>query len=346
MRINGHGHILPEPFQIPNFMKDKKLFYIDENKKFMRQGEWSRPITAPSFFLKEKLEWMKKHNIDHSVMLCLSQLYCNGWKKKDCEDGIRFQNDFNAFIQSEYPKKFTCGFVVQPCYIDQALKEIDRCVNKLRLRVLCLPTHFLNPQKEWTSVAESDVDPIFEMADKHKLAIQIHPYDADKMIALKNHYWRFHLIWMMAQCADTLHVFTLRDLPNKYRNIRTSFAHGGMLGIANYGRRVQGYDGRPDIFKNLQDPRKTLGHKNLFFDTLVHDSHTLELLKKRVGVNQIIMGLDDPYPLGEMEDIGTSYPGRVLDYAIENGVFTKKEGKNIWHKNVLDWLGIKKEDFL
>ena len=56
MRINGHGHILPEPHQIPQFMKDKKLFWIDDNKKFMRQGNWSRPITDPSFFLKEKLE--------------------------------------------------------------------------------------------------------------------------------------------------------------------------------------------------------------------------------------------------------------------------------------------------
>jgi len=164
------------------------------------------------------------------------------------------------------------------------------------------------------------------------------------MISLKNKYWRFHLVWMMAQCADTLHLFTLRDLPNKYPNVRTSFAHGGMLGIVNYGRRVQGFDGRPDIFKQLQDPRKTLGHKNIYFDTLVHDSHTLELLKKRVGCSQIIMGLDDPFPLGEMEGIGTSYPGRVLDYAIETGTITEKEGRDIWGKNVLDWLGLKKED--
>ena len=57
MRINGHGHILPEPFQIPKFMKDKKLFWIDEDKKFMRQGDWSRPINGPGFFVKEKLEW-------------------------------------------------------------------------------------------------------------------------------------------------------------------------------------------------------------------------------------------------------------------------------------------------
>lgn len=345
MRINGHGHILPEPSQIPRFLKEKKLFWIDDDKKFMRQGDWSRPINGASFFVKEKIEWMNKYNIDHGVMLCLSQLYCNGWQKKDCEDGIRFQNDFNASVQNEYPEKFTCGFVVQPLYIDQALKEMERCVNELGLKVLCLPTHFLNSNGEWLSTAEKDVDPIYELANKYGLAIQIHPYDGEKMIALKNQYWRFHLIWMMAQCADTLHLFTLRDLPNKFPNLRTSFAHGGMLGIANYGRRIQGFDGRPDIFEELEDPRKTLGHKNLYFDTLVHDSHTLDLLKKRVGVSQLIMGLDDPFPLGEIEGVGTSYPGRVLDYAVETGILTQQEEKDIWNKNVLAWLNMKQEDF-
>ena len=114
-----------------------------------------------------------------------------------------------------------------------------------------------------------------------------------------------------------------------------------MLAIANYGRRIQGYDGRPDIFDELQDPRKTLGHENLYFDTLVHDSYTLELLKKRVGASQIIMGLDDPFPLGEIEGVGTSYPGRVLDYARKTGIITEQEEKDICHKNVVDWLGLK-----
>ena len=215
MRINGHGHILPEPSQVPRFMKEKKLFWIDADKRFMRQGSWARPIEGPGHFIKGKMEWMSQHKIDHGVMLCLSQLYCNGWKKQDCVDAITFQNDFNASIQKQYPKKFTCGFVVQPLYMDHALKEIERCVNNHSLKLLCLPTHFLNKNGDWLSVADSYVDPIFELANKYGLAIQIHPYDGEKMVALKNQYWRFHLIWMMAQCADTLHVFTLRDLPNK-----------------------------------------------------------------------------------------------------------------------------------
>lgn len=340
MKINAHSHLLPEPNQIPEFLKKKKLFYIDSDKKFMRQGDWSRPITHPSFFIDNKLEWMKTHQIDHAVILTLSQLYCNGWKKQDSLDTIRFQNDFNSSIQTKYSDKFTCGFVVQPLYISDALKEIERCVTDLNLKVLCLPTHFLSNQDKWISVADSYADPIFDLANKYSLAIQIHPYDGEKMIKLENKFWRFHLIWMLAQCADTYHLFTLRGMPNKYPNIRTCFAHGCMLGMANYGRRLQGYDGRPDIFNESENPRNYLSHKNLFFDSIVHDSYTLELMKKRVGVSQIVAGLDDPYPLGEIENIGTSFPGRVIDYAVKNGILKKNEANEIWNENVIRWLGV------
>ena len=339
MKINAHSHLLPEPNQIPEFLKKKKLFSIDSDKKFMRQGDWRRPITHPSFFINEKLKWMKNYGIDHAVVLCLSQLYCNGWKRKDTFDAIRFQNDFNSSIQEQYSQTFTCSFVVQPLYISDALKEIERCVSKLNLKVLCLPTHFISSDGKWISIADEQVDPIFELANKYSLSIQIHPYDAEKMVNLEDKFWRFHLVWMLAQCADTFHLFTLRGIPNKYPNIRTCFAHGCMLGIANYGRRLQGFDGRPDLFKETTNPRSFLIHKNLFFDTLVHDSFTLELMKKRVGVSQIVAGLDDPYPLGEMEDVGSSFPGRVIDYAVETGIISKQESNKIWKDNVLNWLG-------
>lgn len=339
LKINGHGHILPEPNEIPKFMKERKLFWIDDDKKFMRQGDWARPITDPSFFFDEKIEWMEKYHIDHGVMLNLSQVYCNGWSKQEAHDAIRWQNDFNASVQQRRPDKFSSGFVVQPLYLDDALAEIERCVEKLNMRVLCLPTHFLNKENEWLSVVDDSTMPIFEMADKYGLAIEIHPYDGEKMVALKDAYWRFHLVWMMAQTADTLHFYALKDLVNRFPNIRTCFAHGCMLGQANYGRRLQGFDGRPDLFTQTKDPRASLGHPNLFFDTLVHDSYTLQLLKIRVGADQIVAGLDDPYPLGEMEGVANSYPGRVIDFAVEVDILSQNEADRIWYDNVLRWLG-------
>ena len=51
------------------------------------------------------------------------------------------------------------------------------------------------------------------------------------------------------------------------------------------------------------------------------------------------MGLDDPYPLGEMEsEQQSSYPGKILDLAIERDIITEDERDAIWEENVIQWL--------
>lgn len=340
MRINGHSHLLPNPEQIPQFMKDKEIFWIDNDRKFMRQKYWARPITAESFFLDEKLTWMDDNSIDHAVVLNLSQLYGNGLTLKDMKQALRFQNDFNAQVQAENPKRFTTGFVVHAGFIDGALWEIERCVEKLGLQVLCLPTHYLDTAGNWKGIFNAETEPILELANKYNLAIEVHPYDGEKFIKLENISWRFHLIWMLAQCADSYHFYTLNGYYEKYPNIRTCFAHGGQLNHINIGRRTQGFDGRPDLFEGQTRPRKAVGHPNIFFDTLVHDTISFEvMLKRQQNTNQIIMGLDDPYPLGEMEsDAQSSYPGKLLDLVLEEKLITQQQHSEIWEKNVVRWL--------
>ncbi len=339
MRINGHGHLLPTPEQIPQFMKDKKYFWVDDERKFMHQGEWRRPITDPSFFLDEKLEWMAQNDIQHELVLSLSQLYCNGVSEVETFDIIRFQNDFNAEVQQQHPDKFTTGFVVQPAHMQQALEEIERCVNDHKMSLLCLSTHYQNYDGQWVSVADESVAPIWALANELNLAIEIHPYDAGKMVNLKDQYWRNHLVWMMAQTADTYLMFVLNGFANKYPSVRTCFAHGNMLGLANHGRVIQGVEGRPDLFPGVSHPNNTLGSPNVFFDTLVHDVATLQLMINRVGASQLVWGVDDPYPLGEMATVDGCYPGIFLDQAEKADIISASDKAAIMGKNVVNWLG-------
>ena len=53
-----------------------------------------------------------------------------------------------------------------------------------------------------------------------------------------------------------------------------------------------------------------------------------------------MMGLDDPYPLGEMEGIGTSLPGRVVDYAVKPYPPLNRKERTSGIRMCLDWLGI------
>src|SRR5690625_3640703 len=86
-------------------------------------------------------------------------------------------------------------------------------------------------------------------------------------------------------------------------------------------------------------PRKSVAHKNIYFDTLVHDTGSLKLLVKNQTPHQIVAGLDDPYPLGEMESAPqSSYPGKLLDLAVEQEIISTQERDDIWEKNVLNWL--------
>ncbi|WP_044101468.1 amidohydrolase family protein [Neolewinella persica] len=349
LRINGHSHLLPYPAQIPAYLKDQEIFWIDEDRKYMLQKNWKRPVTDSSFFLDEKLEWMERNRIDHSVVLNLSQLYGNGLRIQDMKQALRFQNDFNAGVQRDHPKKFTCGFVVHAGFIDGACWEIERCVEELEMQLLCLPTHYMDTSGTWRGIFDEETAPIFELANKYKLAIEIHPYDGEKFIKLENTAWRFHLVWMIAQCADAYHFYTLNGLYDKYPDIRVCFAHGGQLNHLNIGRRTQGFDGRPDLFEGKVRPRKAVGHPNIYFDTLVHDTISLELMVRRQkGTDQILLGLDDPYPLGEMEsERQSSYPGKLLDLAVEEGVISTQQREEIWCDNVIRWLcGDAQEKFM
>jgi aminocarboxymuconate-semialdehyde decarboxylase len=93
------------------------------------------------------------------------------------------------------------------------------------------------------------------------------------------------------------------------------------------------------LFEGKSHPRKAVGHKNIFFDTLVHDTGGLELLIKNQGSKQVLMGLDDPYPLGEMEsEKQSSYPGKILDLAMDRDIITEIERDAIWEDNVIQWL--------
>lgn len=339
LRINGHSHLLPYPEEIPSYMKEKEIFWIDEDRKYMYQKNWSRPITDKSFFLKEKLEWMDHHNIDHAVVLNLSQLYGNGLPEEEMKHALKFQNNFNARVQKDHPSKFTCGFVVHPGYMEGALEEIERCVQEKEMRLLCLPTHYQGADGKWRCIFRDENKPIFELADKYNLAVEVHPYDGEKFILLENISWRFHLVWMLAQCADAYHFLTLNGYHNEFPNMRVCFAHGGQVAQVNLGRRIQGFDGRRDLFKGMLHPRKSVGHKNIFFDTLVHDTGSLNLLIENQSSSQVLMGLDDPYPLGEMEsEMQSSYPGKILDLAMERKIIDQEEKNSIWEDNVLQWI--------
>ena len=73
----------------------------------------------------------------------------------------------------------------------------------------------------------------------------------------------------------------------------------------------------------------------MYFDSLVHESTKLDYMIKLVGADQIALGSDYPFPLGE------EVPGSVIESMRYDDVIKSM----LFHGAALNWLNLDKNYF-
>lgn len=69
----------------------------------------------------------------------------------------------------------------------------------------------------------------------------------------------------------------------------------------------------------------------IMVDSLVHDEETLEFLIKKMGIDNIMLGSDYPFPLGEL------HPGKMIE---EARWLTNEEKTKLLSGNAIRFLGL------
>ncbi len=93
---------------------------------------------------------------------------------------------------------------------------------------------------------------------------------------------------------------------------------------------------RPDLcaIDNKVNPRDYLG--NFYLDSLVHEPKMLDFIVDMMGDDKICLGTDYPFPLGELE------PGNLIN----SMSYSDEKKSKLLAENALNWLNLKKEDFI
>jgi aminocarboxymuconate-semialdehyde decarboxylase len=167
------------------------------------------------------------------------------------------------------------------------------------------------------------------------MAIFVHPWwwmSKEKM----DRYWLPWLVGMPMETSLAICSMIFSGVFQKYPNLRVAFAHGGGSFPSTIGRIEHGFNVRPDLVAvdNNVNPKDYLG--DFWLDSLVHDDKMLEYIIELVGEDKVALGTDYPFPLGELE------PGKLInDRPYPNNVKEK-----LLSTNALDWLNMKKQDFI
>ncbi len=230
---------------------------------------------------------------------------------------------------SEFPLRFIGLGTVPMQDTALAIKELERC-KKIGLVGVQIGTN-VNQR----NLGDLQFFDFFKACEQLEMAVFVHPWD---MMGEKDmqKYWLPWLVGMPAEVSRAICSLIFSGTLERLPNLRICFAHGGGSFPATLGRIDHGFNVRPDLcaVDNPHSPRKYLN--KMYFDSLVHEPAKLDYLIKLVGADQVALGTDYPFPLGETE------PGKMID----SMPYDDSIKEMLFNGAALNWLNLDKGDFI
>jgi aminocarboxymuconate-semialdehyde decarboxylase len=231
-------------------------------------------------------------------------------------------------VQNAYPDRFR-GMAVLPMQHPRlALQELDYATGHLGLRSIVVASNVRG-----MNLDEPSVLPVLEAAAKMDVAITVHPViwgKAGEERFPRYNFWNSFGAPLESSLAAMSIVYS--GLLDRHPGLRIMFTQGGGWIHFGVGRLNLRYRQRADARPMAHPPVDYLSR--MYFDCLVHDDDSLELLKKRAGPDHILIGTD--YPAG----------GNILGGAvpwIQNcPFFSAEEKEKVLWRNAASFLRLEK----
>jgi aminocarboxymuconate-semialdehyde decarboxylase len=334
LKIDIHTHIIPE--HLPKF-KEKfgygGFISLDHHKpccaKMMIDDRFFREIEDNCWDPNTRIKECDHHHINVQVLSTIPVMFSYWAKPNDALEVSMFLNDHIATIVHAYPKRFIGLGTIPLQAPDLAIKELERCM-KIGLRGVQIGSHV----NDWNLNAP-ELFPVFEAAQELGAAIFVHPWDMmakEKM----SKYWLPWLVGMPAETSLAICSMIFGGIFERLPKLKVAFAHGGGSFPSSIGRIEHGFHVRPDLVAvdNNVNPREYLD--KFYLDTLVHDPLMLDFLMNLMGPNQLALGTDYPFPLGELQ------PGKLID----SMPYDDKIKERLFSGSALEWLSLEKGLFV
>jgi aminocarboxymuconate-semialdehyde decarboxylase len=155
--------------------------------------------------------------------------------------------------------------------------------------------------------------PFWAKAEELQALVVIHPNGFTEGERLRRYYFN-NVIGNPFETALALHNLIFDGVLERHPNLKILAVHGGGYLPSYSGRIDHAWGARSDAHASLPKP-PTSYLKKIYFDTVVFTPHQLEALIKVFGAEQIVMGTDYPFDMGEYDPIGHLASVGTLDQA-------------------------------
>ena len=323
MNIDFHAHIYPEDYlkRLEASTGDVRIETDAKGQKWiLSMGAKAGPINPDFFDTDVRVDRIKEHRVDMQI-LSSPHPGVDRFSPDESAEMSRIINDGIAKAVRKYPKRFQ-GLAMLPLIDTKlALKELDRAVQDLGLKGMCM----------LTNVAGKMVDsefllPVYARAQELGVPIFIHPTTPLGAAVMQE--WRLAIIlgfeFDIVLSATRLAYAGVLD---KFPELNFVISHLG-AGIPFLAGRIdRGYNDPTCGIKTKKPTSEYL--RDLYCDTVSFYQPGLMMAYQFYGAGRMVLGSDFPLIIGDL-------PAAVP--SIEEMPIPKREKEKILGDNVIQLL--------
>lgn len=182
---------------------------------------------------------------------------------------------------------------------DLAVRELEHAVGRLGLRGVEIGTNVngLN-----LTDPRLGLERFFALADEMQAVLFLHPVGYTEASRLTDHYFN-NVIGNPLETTVAASQLIFDGFVARYPRVRFLLAHGGGYLAPYWARMDHAWRARPDCRTLITEPPSSYLQR-MYFDTVVFDPEQLGALVRRYGAEQVLMGTDYPYDMGEEDPLG------------------------------------------
>ena len=324
--IDIHTHVVPESFPpyagrnagVPwPSMEDAHACH----KHVTISGKLYRTVSDGCWSAPRRIEDMGAMGVARQVISPMPELLSYWLPLEDARVMVRYLNDQIAAMIGQSPDRFIGLGAVPLQDSDAALGELEYVMNALKLCGIEIASHV-----NGVSIGDARFEPFFAEAERLGAAIFVHalrPAGQDRIVGP----FIEQAVCFPGDIALACASMITGGIAMRHPKLRMAFSHGGGTMAILLPRLVHAWNQFPKA-KEAVPESPEVAARRFYYDQLVFDPKVIKLLIEQFGVNQICLGSDYPFAMGDFSPLRSL---QALD---------RETVKRIAFKNARRFLGL------
>ncbi len=324
--IDIHTHIVPESF--PRYagknadvpwpsMADAHACH----KHVMISGKVYRTVSDGCWSVPRRIEDMAAMGVARQAISPMPELLSYWLPLEDAKAMVRYLNEQIAAMVEQAPDRFLGLGCVPLQDLDSSLRELEYVLKTLRFPGIEIASHV-----NGVSIGDARFEPFFAEAERLGAAIFVHalrPAGQDRIVGP----FIEQAVCFPGDIALACASMITGGIGMRHPKLRMAFSHGGGTMAILLPRLVHAWNNFPKAKEALAESPEVTARR-FFYDQVVFDPKVIRFLIEQFGVDQICLGTDYPFAMGDFSPLKTL---QALD---------RETLKRIAFKNARRFLGL------